>query len=262
MITVVKNRAATIVQCLESVSAQEHEAQHIIVDGASDDGTLDLIRQSKRQGAVVLSEPDNGMYDALNKGLALADRDIVGILHADDFYPNRYVLSKVAEVMTDPNISACYGDLVYVDPFNSKKIVRMWKSCKYDPKLFLKGWMPPHPTFFARKGVYEKLGGFNPELGTAADYELMLRFLYKHGTPAAYIPEILVVMRTGGASNASIRNRLWANLMDRKAWRINGLKPYPWTLVLKPIRKIGQFVSVRFMGTKFKDLEKLIVSEP
>ena len=142
----------------------------------------------------------------------------------------------------NPAVQACFGDLVYVDAENTDKVVRYWKAGDYDAGKFYRGWMPPHPTFFVRASVYEQFGMFNLELGTAADYELMLRFLLKHGLQAAYIPMVMVAMRTGGKSNASISNRLAANKMDRKAWRVNGLKPYPWTLTMKPLRKVGQWV--------------------
>ena len=123
------------------------------------------------------------------------------------------------------------------------RIVRYWKSGDYNPQKFYHGWMPPHPTFFVRRAIYEKYGLFNLELSSAADYELMLRFLLKHKITTTYIPEVLVKMRTGGMSNASLKNRFRANRMDRKAWEVNGLKPYPWTLWMKPLRKVGQFFS-------------------
>ena len=183
------------------------------------------------------------MYDALNKGVGLATGDVIGILNADDFYFSKDTLSKVLDAFSDEDVDAVYGDLVYVGRNNTEKVVRTWRSGEYRPRKFYQGWMPPHPTFFLRRRMYEKYGLFNPELGTAADYELMLRMLLKHGIQATYIPEVLVKMRTGGMSNQSLKNRLKANLMDRKAWTVNDLSPYPWTLWMKPIRKIGQWVN-------------------
>ena len=183
------------------------------------------------------------MYAAANKGIGLATGDVIGILNADDFYFSADTLSKVVEAFSDEDVDAVYGDLVYVDRNNTGKVVRAWRSGEYQPRKFYQGWMPPHPTFFVRHRMYQQYGLFNPELGTAADYELMLRMLLKHGIHAAYIPEVLVKMRSGGVSNQSFKNRLKANLMDRKAWTVNDLSPYPWTLWMKPLRKIGQWVN-------------------
>ena len=159
----------------------------------------------------------------------------------DDFYASSLVLQKVTELLETKDLSSCYGDLVYVNADNLDIVRRYWVSGRFDAKKFYWGWMPPHPTFFVRREIYEKHGLFNLDMGTAADYELMLRFLLKHRISCGYVPEVLVKMRSGGVSNSSLQNRLDANLMDRKAWSVNGLKPFPWTLTLKPVRKIGQF---------------------
>ena len=269
IITVAYNAAATIADCLESVVSQTLPVEHIIIDGASTDATLAIISRFTPYSSHfirIISEPDKGIYDAMNKGIRLATGDIIGILNADDLYANPDVLAKVAALFDDPAIEACYGDLEYVE--NSEKlnvkremgelstashdnpltilrsrftVVRYWKSGGYSRNKFKWGWMPPHPTFFVRRSVYERHGLFNLQLGSAADYELMLRFLYVHGIRTAYIPEVLVLMRSGGASNESLAARIKANRMDRKAWKINGLKPYPWTLLLKPLRKLPQY---------------------
>jgi glycosyltransferase len=210
------------------------------MDGGSADPTLDIAYRYGNQ-LRIYSEPDRGIYDAMNKGIEMARGDIIGILNADDYYPTRDVLSRVEEAFEDESVQACYGDLVYVDEKDTSKVKRYWKAGEYDAKKFYSGWMPPHPTFFVRASVYEKYGLFNLELGTAADFELMLRFLLKHEIKAAYVPMVMVHMRTGGASNASVSNRLAANRNDRKAWQVNGLKPYPWTFTMKPLRKVGQW---------------------
>jgi glycosyltransferase len=251
IITATLNAAETLATCLDSITSQSVPVEHIIIDACSSDGTLDIIRQLSAD-SIIASEPDKGIYDALNKGIKRAAGDIIGILHADDFYASADVLEMVVEIFANKDIDSCYGDLVYITGDSEKrgagsreekhsKIVRYWKSGEYGPKRFYWGWMPPHPTFFVRREVYEKYGLFNLDLGTAADYELMLRFLLKHEISCAYIPEVLVKMRVGGASNESWSNRLQANKMDRKAWEVNGLKPYPWTLWLKPTRKIPQW---------------------
>ncbi len=251
IITATYNGAATIADCLASVNAQSVPLAHIIIDGASSDTTLDIVRTIS-PNALIVSEPDHGIYDAMNKGLKLATGEVIGILNSDDFYPAPDTLAKVAAVFANPEIEACYGDLLYVTEkagakegggraVNTFETVRYWRSGTFTPEKFSWGWMAPHPTFFVRRSVYERFGCFNLELGSAADYEIMIRFLVKHRIRTAYIPEVLVKMRTGGVSNASINNRIQANRMDRKAWQVNGLKPYPWTIWLKPLRKIPQW---------------------
>ncbi len=216
--------------------------EHIIIDAQSSDNTLKIINMHCGKNTRIISEPDKGIYDAMNKGISLAVGDVIGILNADDLYTHSDVLQQVATIFEDASIDCCYGDLDYVDSVDVKHIVRRWHSGDYKPELFYRGWMPPHPTFFVRRSLYEQFGTFRLDMGTSADYELMLRFLLKCGARVAYLPDILVKMRTGGASNASLRKRLQANRMDRKAWDVNGLKPYLWTLYLKPLSKLTQYI--------------------
>ncbi|TSK06119.1 MAG: glycosyltransferase [Geobacter sp.] len=263
IITATYNAAATIADCQASVRAQTVPVEHLIIDGASTDNTLDIIErstfnvyQSPMSGPLIYSEPDRGIYDAMNKGIWLATGDIIGILNSDDFYADERVLERVLAAFDDPSVMCCYGDLEYVkdalETQNEKQnftTVRYWQSGLFSPGRFKMGWMPPHPTFFVRRQVYEQYGGFRLDMGSAADYELMLRLLHRHRIPAAYIPEVLVRMRVGGESNATLKNRFRANRMDRRAWEINGLKPYPWTFLLKPLRKVPQWF--RRSGSKF-----------
>ena len=243
VVTVTWNCAGTLADCLESVARQSWpEREHVVIDGGSTDGTLALLESRREQLAVLVSEPDKGMYDALNKGIARCCGDVVGLLHADDCYVDETVLAQVAAVFADPEVDACYGDLEYVAAEDMARVERYWQSGAYNADKFYWGWMPPHPTFFVRRRLYEQFGGFNLNMGTAADYELMLRLLLKHRLRAAYIPKVLVKMRVGGMSNVSLRNRLAANRMDRKAWAVNELRPFAWTLWMKPARKIGQWV--------------------
>ena len=242
LITVVFNAVETIKDCLESVCRQSLPVEHIIIDGGSTDGTLKVIEGYRSELAKVISERDEGIYDGMNKGLRLATGDIIGLLNADDLYAGSDVLANVIELFQKKDVDSCYGDLIYVDPVDTNRVTRYWRSGSYNYRRFYWAWMPPHPTFFVRRTVYDKFGLFDLRLGSAADYELMLRFLVKHRITTAYNPEIMVKMRTGGKSNISVGNRLNANRNDRLAWKVNGLRPYPWTLFLKPLRKVGQWV--------------------
>jgi glycosyltransferase involved in cell wall biosynthesis len=242
IITVCLNSAPTLAQTLASVGSQVGTTvEHLVVDGGSDDGSLDILK-AHSQRCRIISEPDKGIYDAMNKGVRLARGEIVGILNAGDFYASVDVLAKVVTSFKNPAIDVCYGDLIYVANADTGKVVRYWRSGSFASGKFYWGWMPPHPTFFVRRSVYERFGLFNLDLGSAADYELMLRFLMKNKVKAAYLHEVLVKMRAGGVSNISWKNRVKANKMDRRAWSVNGLRPYPWTLWLKPLRKIGQWL--------------------
>jgi glycosyltransferase len=241
VITVVKNGASTICDCIQSVRTQTVPAEHFIIDGCSDDRTIAIVRQNKHSRLKFISEQDRGIYHAMNKGIQISTGDIIGILNADDVYYDHRVLERVEHSLNTKAFQTCYGDLIYVALNDMNHVRRYWHSGSFHPEKMYKGWMPPHPTFFVCREVYENCGFFNPALGSAADYELMLRLLLKYGIKPVYIPKVLVKMRVGGISNRSFRNRLAAHVMDYRAWRINGLRPYPWTLLLKPIYKIPQF---------------------
>ncbi len=242
IITVCYNSASTIRDTIESVINQTYaDIEYIVLDGASTDNTVEIINQYKSSIQTFISEKDNGMYDAINKGIKIATGDIIGILNSDDFYINNQIINKVANIFMKQDIEGIYGDLIYVDPVNTSKVIRKWVSGKYVKGAFLKGWMPPHPTFFVKKEVYNKYGLFNLQLSSAADYELMLRFIHKNNLKLGYLPENMVKMRTGGKSNISIFNRLKGNKEDRKAWKINNLKVKWYTLILKPLSKIKQY---------------------
>jgi len=198
IITAVLNGVRTIGHAIRSIGGQTHkEIEHIIIDGGSTDGTLRVIEGYHPCPAKVLSEPDRGIYDAMNKGIALASGEVIGILSADDFYRHGGVLAKVARAFEDPDVDSCYGDLDYVDPTDTSRVIRHWRAGPYDLRSFYWGWMPPHPAFFARRKAYQTYGDYNLELSSAADYELMLRFLLKHRITATYLPDVLVCMRTG-----------------------------------------------------------------
>lgn len=224
IITVCYNSAETIAHTLRSVHEQKHnDIEHIIIDGGSKDETLSLIAVGAIPGHVLISERDKGIYDAMNKGLALATGDIIGFINADDFYASPNVLSKVVSTFEASDAQACYGDLCYVQQHDISRIVRYWKSSTYKKGLFEKGWCPPHPTFFVRRGVYERLGIFNLDYKIAADVELMIRFLAAGRISSCYIPEVLVHMRLGGTTNRNLGNIVKQNLEIRRGLLSNGL---------------------------------------
>jgi len=241
IITIAYNSAKTIEDTIKSVVSQNYpNIEYIIIDGGSKDDTLKIVAKYKSQIAKVISEPDKGIYDAMNKGVNHATGDIIGILNSDDFYAANDVVTSIAAAIG--NKDSIYADLVYVAQNNTNKVIRKWISGQYTKGSFLKGWMPPHPTFFIKKECYTKYGTYNLALKSAADYELMLRMLHKNEISVTYLPKIITKMRVGGQSNASLMNRLKANKEDRMAWEINNLKPNMFTLILKPLRKVMQFI--------------------
>lgn len=242
VITIAYNAAETIEATIQSVINQDYKnLEYIIVDGASKDNTLDIVRKYDSHISKIVSEPDTGVYDAMNKGLDLATGDVIAILNADDTYAHPQVLSRVVEALEASDADSCYGDLIYVDRTQADKTTRTWISGPYKKESFLNGWMPPHPSFFAKRKLYQDYGVFNTQLKTSADYELMLRFLFRYNATTVYINEVLVKMKVGGQSNASLKNRIKANQEDRLAWELNELKPGNLTLIKKPLRKIMQF---------------------
>lgn len=242
IITVSYNSAETIEDTIQSVLTQTYkDIEYIIIDGAGRDGTMDIVNKYSSDIDHVISEPDKGIYDAMNKGVAAATGDIIGILNSDDFYADNKVIEEIADQIEATESEACYADLVYVDRNDTNKVVRKWNAGTYAAGHFRKGWMPPHPTFFVSKKAYDQHGAYNLQLKSAADYELMLRMLHKHEISVTYLPRVITKMRTGGQSNVSLKNRFQANIEDRKAWEINGLKPGPLTLYRKPLSKISQY---------------------
>ena len=244
IITVSYNSETTIEETIQSVLSQKqthNDLEYIIIDGASKDGTLEIIEKYKDEISKVISEKDFGIYDAMNKGIKMATGDVIGILNSDDLFSDNKVIADIVKLFESSKCQATYSDLVYVDKDDINKVIRYWKSGEYKSGDFKKGWMPPHPTFFVKKESYDQLGSFNLALKTSADYELMLRFIHKHELSVKYLPRVCVRMRVGGQSNVSIRNRIKANQEDRKAWKINNIKPSPLTFIRKPFSKILQF---------------------
>lgn len=242
IITVVRNGAETIDDTINSVLGQTYpDMEYLVIDGASTDGTMAIVERHKDRIAKIVSEPDLGIYDAMNKGIGLATGDIIGLLNADDVYAHEGVLKKVAEALADPNVDACYADLVYVDQWDLRKIKRYWKSRPFLPGLFAKGWMLPHPTFFVRRRIYEQHGLFNLEYKIQSDYDLVMRFLEIDRIRTTYIPEIFVRMRVGGASNRSIMNRVKGTMESYRACRKYNLPVGPFFPLKKILSRADQF---------------------
>lgn len=240
MVTVVYNAQNTIARCIESVINQKNiDLEYIIIDGGSTDNTLQIIAQYKSVISFFISEPDKGIYDAMNKGIKMATGNIVGILNADDHFADDLVLYSVIQAFTNPEIDVLYGNLNFVDA--NDKIVRKWHAKKCGNNSFNRGFMPPHPTFYSRRQLFEKLGFYELGYGSAADYELMVRFMHKHKVRSFYLNKIMVIMRAGGVSNKNLKNRLQAWKHDLKAMRENKIAFPLLAMMLKPLQKINQF---------------------
>jgi len=245
IITVSYNSQATIKDTIDSVASQTYKnVEHLVIDGASTDSTMTIVQNSPGI-TKYLSQPDQGIYDAMNKGVTIATGDVVGILNSDDFYADDGVLSQVADIFQNPEIEACYADLIYVDQHDTSKVIRYWKSCNYHDGLFEKGWMPAHPTFFVRRQVYEQYGHFDLAFPRQADFELTMRFLAVHQVKSIYIPKIWIKMRTGGVSNNSISGVLKGNREAYRACKKNGLNiSHPFIFIARKIlSRIPQYFS-------------------
>lgn len=242
VVTAVFNRCATVAQAIESVQAQSHpDVEHIVQDGGSTDGTLDEIARLNDSGISLVSGPDGGIYDAINRGIARSNGDVIGLMHSDDFYAHDRVLERVAAAFADPAIDGVYGDLDYVAARDPSQVIRHWKSGHYDPAKLARGWMPPHPTLYLRRAVFERWGLYDTSFRISADYDAMLRFLARGGIRLAYLPEVLVKMRVGGESNRSVSRIIRKSREDLTALRRNGVGGFG-ALLLKNSSKVSQFV--------------------
>ncbi len=243
IITATFNSQSFINDAIKSYANQTFaDKELVVIDGKSSDDTLEILAQNNQYINTLVSEKDKGIYDALNKGTDLAQGQIIGILHSDDFFAHDKVLENVAQkFIENPSLDAVYGDLQYVDRQNPDKVIRNWISGEYDINNFKKGWMPPHPALFIKTKCFKNLGNYNLSYKSAADYDLILRFLFKHQINVAYIPEVLVKMRVGGLSNKSLKNRVNANKEDRLALKLNGVPNALWVSIIKPLSKLNQF---------------------
>ncbi len=246
VITVCFNSARTIADTLRSVAEQSHsDVEHIIVDGGSGDGTLAIVAETPNRISRLISEPDRGIYDAMNKGLAQATGEIVGFLNSDDVYASVDILEKIVRAFDDSSTEAVYGDVLFVAANDSSKQVRYWQAGTYHPSRMKWGWMPPHPTFYVRRSIYESAGGFDLAYRLQADYEMAIRLVEMKKIRMTYIPEILVRMRMGGASNASVSNVIKGNLEAYRAARKHGLAFSPLFILRKVVSRIPQFFASR-----------------
>lgn len=242
IVTAVYNRHGTLASAFGSIAAQSYQnIEHLVQDGGSTDGSLDVIATWAHSRMRVVSERDQGIYDALNRGIGRATGDVIGFLHSDDILAHDGVLAQVAKVLAHPKIDGVYGDLDYVAAHDTNRIIRRWRSGAYDPGRLRWGWMPPHPTLFLRRRVYEQLGGYDTSFRIAADYEAMLRYLIRGRISLGYIPDVMVKMRVGGESNGSLGRILTKSREDLEAIRRHGVGGLE-TLAAKNLRKITQFI--------------------
>ncbi len=242
VITAVLNRAGTIEQAVRSVQRQGwRDIEHVVQDGGSTDGTLDILHRTADARTRIVSERDGGIYDALNRALARATGDAVGLMHSDDVFAHADVLAHVAAAMADPSVDGVYGDLDYVSAADPARILRRWVSGQYDRRKLARGWMPPHPALFLRRAVLDRHGGYDTSFRIAADYEAMLRYLVQGGIRLAYLPEVMVRMRMGGASNGSAGGILRKSREDLRAMRRHGVGGIG-TLAAKNLGKLPQFL--------------------
>lgn len=245
VITACFNSQSTIGEAIATLKQQTwSDVEHLVIDGASKDATVAIARSTLGDSDVLVSEPDGGIYDALNKGIAQARGEVIGFLHSDDLYAHTDVLSRVAACFNDPSVGAVYGDLQYVQADNPERIIRHWKAGPFKRDKLKFGWMPPHPTFFMRRELYRELGGFDLAYRIAGDYDAMLRYLKNEEVKVAYLPEVLVRMRVGGASNGSLKQILRKSREDIAAMRKNGINPVV-ALPCKNLTKVPQFIKAR-----------------
>ena len=242
IVTAVYNRSATIGQAVASLRSQSHaDYEHVIQDGGSTDGTLQILDGLKDERTALVSARDSGIYDALNRGFARASGEVIGLLHSDDFFAHDEVLAKVAATFERSGADAVYGDLDYVSAKDETRILRHWRSGEFSEARLRRGWMPPHPALFLRREVVERFGAFDTDFRIAADYDAILRYFGKGELKLAYLPEVLVKMRVGGESNRSLERILRKSREDYRALRKNRIGGAP-ALVWKNLSKLQQFL--------------------
>lgn len=242
LITVAFNSSDTLQDTIDSVAEQDHDdIEYIIVDGGSSDNTLDIIRSNAGTVSKWISEPDDGIYDAMNKGIKLASGDIIGTINSDDFYHRRDSISLVVKTFEEFGPQSTFADVVFVDPKDTNKVTRYFSSKKFHPKKFKFGFIPAHPTFFTYRDNFEKYGYYKTHYKIAADFELLLRFLYINNLSYKYLPKDLLKMRTGGVSTSSLKSTLTINKENHQAFKENKLYTNYFLLLVRYFIKIFQF---------------------
>ena len=242
LITATYNSEKFLEDCIVSVINQRYKnIEHIIVDGKSTDGTIAIIKKYESQISRWISEADKGMYDAINKGMEIATGDVIGILNSDDMLDSEEVIGWIVKAFEEEKVDSIYGDLEYVDAIDTNKIYRIWKGKEYKRSLFHHGWMPAHPTFYFKRSLLSKYGGYENHYYSAADYEFMARYLYKYRVSSFYIPKLIVKMRRGGQSNSNLRQRFRANRRDYLAMKKNNIPFAFFVSILKPLSKVHQY---------------------
>ena len=242
VITAAYKSEATVGEAIASVAAQTHpDLEHLVIEGNSEDGTFDAIERSAHDRMRLISEPDEGIYDALNKGVQNATGDVIGFIHSDDFLAHDGVLARIAAAFDDPAVEAVFSDLVYVSQADTSRVIRHWSTGPFHPRRLKYGWMPAHPTLYLRREIYERLGSYDQNFGISADYDFILRYFSQATGKSVYIPEVLYKMRVGGVSNRNwpkIRQKMKEDMLAIRRNRVGGLH----TLALKNLSKVGQFL--------------------
>jgi len=246
IITISYNNSSTIAETIDSVLMQSYRnIEYIIVDGKSADNTIGIIKSYGAKINKFVSEKDDGIYHAMNKGIRLAEGDIIGFINADDKLNSKNCLSKIVNLFQAHDIDIVYGDKIYTKEYEPDKIVRYWKAGEYNRKNFKKGWMPPHLSTYIKTAFYREYGLFRTDFRIAADYELLFRFMYKYNAKSKYLPMVIARMRAGGISNRSIKNILVSNYEVYKSWKINGFSVSPFIIARKPISKVTQILGYK-----------------
>ena len=242
VITAAYKSEATVGEAIASVAAQTYpDFEHLVIEGNSEDGTFDAIKRSTHDRMLLISEPDGGIYDALNKGVQNATGDVIGFIHSDDFLAHDGVMARIAAAFEDPAVEAVFSDLVYVSQADTSRIIRHWSTGPFHPRRLKYGWMPAHPTLYLRREVYERFGTYDTNMGISADYDFILRYFSQATSKSVYIPDVLYKMRVGGVSNRNwpkIRQKMEEDMLAIRRNRVGGLH----TLALKNLSKVGQFL--------------------
>jgi glycosyltransferase involved in cell wall biosynthesis len=255
IITVTYNNVSTITETINSVLAQSYpDIEYVIIDGSSTDGTVAVVNSYGKKITKFISEPDYGIYDAINKGIRFASGDILGVLNSDDFFYDDNVIERIAAAFIDTDIDAVFGDVQFVDPLNTKKVVRYYSSKHFSTAKFRFGFMPAHPSFYVKRELFEKFGYYKTDYKIAADYELLIRFLHVNKIACKYLEMPFIIMRMGGISNKSVFSNFTLNKEIARACKENGIKTNIFFIYSKYFTKIFEFSGKRIARRKISDV--------